>query len=90
MQEGKAKVVSLYVVKTANGDYFAGFDASKGAAVYSTDPLGGKMFTNKFDIKLRPDENVVELKIDLQALPTNALTASEPFRPHNRRPAVKQ
>ncbi len=82
MQENtNAAVVSLYVVKTADGKYFAGFDPTKGKANFVEDARFSKKFTNKFDIKLRPDESLVELKIDLTAV---HIDMSEPFRPPRR------
>ena len=82
MQENTSSaVVSLYVVKTADGKYFAGFDPTKGKANFVEDARFSKKFTNKFDIKLRPDESLVELKIDLA---TVEVSMSEPFRPPRR------
>lgn len=75
-------IVSLYVVKGANGSYFAGYDASKKQANFVTDPLAAKKFTNKYDIKIRPEETVVELKVDLTH---SSVVVSEPFRPHRRK-----
>lgn len=74
--------VSLYVVKVADGTYFAGFDPEQGKANYVSDPILAKMFTNKYDIKIRPHETVVELTIDLSK---SAIEMSEPFRPHRRK-----
>ena len=76
-----AAIVSLYVVKGTDGSYFAGFDASKGQANFVTDPILAKKFTNKYDIKLRPEETLVELSIDLSKV---SVQVSEPFRPHRR------
>ena len=78
-------VVSLYVVKTADGSFFGGFDAGKGKANFVVDPVAAKKFTNKYDIKLRPDETLVELKIDLAKVD---VSVSEPFRPHRRKQAA--
>jgi aconitase A len=80
-------VVSLYVVKSADGSFFGGFDADKGKANFVEDPRAAKKFTNKYDIKLRPEETLVELKIDLAKV---EVSVSEPFRPHRRKttPAV--
>ena len=71
-------VVSLYVVKNKNGSYFAGFDTVLGKPAFVTSALGAKKFSNKHDIKLRPDEMLVELKIDLSK---SDVKISEPFRP---------
>ena len=81
MQEQIDTKVSLYVVKSSDGKYFAGFDADKGRASFVTDPRGAKKFTNKYDIKLRPEEALVELIVDLSK---SAVDISEPFRPHRR------
>lgn len=75
-------IVSLYVVKGADGLYFAGFDTEKGKANFVSDPLGAKKFTNKYDIKIRPEETLVELKVDLSKA---EVQVSEPFRPHRRK-----
>ena len=78
--------VSLYVVKSVNGNYFAGFDASKGQANFVDDPKAAKRFSNKYDIKLRPDEMLVELTVDLAKCDVKI---SEPFRPHRRVPKAR-
>lgn len=80
MQENNT-TVSLYVVKSANGSYFAGYDASKGRANFVQDAREGKKFTNKYDIKLRPEETLVELTVDLAKV---EVSISEPFRPSRR------
>jgi hypothetical protein len=79
-------IVSLYVVKGSDGSYFAGFDAEKGKANFVGDPLTAKKFTNKYDIKIRPEETLVELKVDLSK---SSVQISEPFRPHRRKQAEK-
>lgn len=76
-------VVSLYVVKTADGSYFGGFNAGEQKASFVSNPLAAKKFTNKYDIKLRPEETLVELKVDLAQVQVDV---SEPFRPHRRKP----
>lgn len=73
--------VSLYVVKTGEDSFFAGYNPEKGEGTYVADPRLAKMFTNKFDIKLRPSESVVELTVDLS---TAKITESEPFRPSQK------
>ena len=86
-QENTNAIVSLYVVKSVNGTYFAGFDSGLGRANFVTNPCEGKKFTNKYDIKLRPEETLVELSVDLSKVDVKV---SEPFRPHRRisKPAV--
>lgn len=84
MNENTNAMVSLYVVRGASGTYFAGFDTAQNKANFVTDPKEGKKFTNKFDVKLRPDETLVELSVDLSKV---EVAVSEPFRPHRK---VKQ
>lgn len=86
MQEDLDTAVSLYVVKNGNGSYFAGFDADKGRANFVTDPRGAKKFTNKYDVKLRPEEMLVELVVDLSK---SDVKISEPFRPFRRKTGQK-
>ena len=81
MQENTNAIVALYVVKGADGSYFAGYDSEKSRANFVTDPREGKKFTNKYDIKLRPEETLVELTVDLSKVDVKV---SEPFRPHRR------
>ena len=82
MSEELNYVVSLYVVKSPDGQYFAGFDVERGKANFVTDPKAAKKFTNKYDIKLRPEEQLVELKVDLRQ---SSVEVSEPFRPMRRK-----
>jgi len=82
MNTENSAIVSLYVVKnSASGSYFAGFDASKQQANFVEEPIHAKKFTNKYDIKLRPGEALVELTIDLAQANVGV---SEPFRPQRR------
>ena len=81
MDIDNSTVVSLYVVKNGVGTYFAGYDAIKKQATTVSDPLQAKKFTNKYDIKIRPDEMIVELTVDLAK---SAVGISEPFRPQRR------
>jgi aconitase A len=76
-----AAVVSLYVVKSSNGHFFAGFDSAQNKATFVSEPINAKKFTNKYDIKLRPEETLVELTVDLSKV---QVVVSEPFRPHRR------
>ena len=85
MSENKT-TISLYVVKTTNGTYFAGFDTAKQQASFVENPIEAKIFTNKYDIKLRPEETLVELSIDLSKADVQI---SEPFRPQHRVPRQK-
>lgn len=84
--EGSA-IVSLYVVQCVNGLYLAGFNAEQQRAVFVDDPLFAKKFSNKNDIKLRPEELVVELTVDLES---TDVSISEPFRPFRKKRPVPQ
>lgn len=71
--------ISLYaIVRDQDGRYFGGFNPEKGEALIVDDVLDAKLFSNKFDVKLRPDEKIVEISIDLT--PENT-RVSTPFRP---------
>jgi hypothetical protein len=80
MQENNS-IVDLYVVKVPDGTYFGGFDSVKGQASYVADAHEAKKFTNKFDIKLRPNETLVQLTVDLSKV---EFSCSAPFRPQRR------
>ena len=43
MQDKSMTTVSLYVVKGADGNYFAGFDSSQGKSVFVSDLLAAKV-----------------------------------------------
>ena len=42
--------VKIYVVKTADGKYFAGFDPTKGKANFVEDARFSKKFTNNIEL----------------------------------------
>lgn len=83
--ENNSAVVALYVIKNGDGQFFAGYDSSKQQANLVDNPIHAKKFTNKYDIKLRPNESMVELSIDLEQV---AVNISEPFRPQRRKTAA--
>jgi hypothetical protein len=72
---------SLYAVLNENDTYFAGFNVEKGAADFVESPLEAKLFGNKHEIKLRPNEHVVEITFTLTEENSDV---SEPFRPRRR------
>ena len=75
---------SFYAVLNSDTNlYFAGFNPELGQAEFVNSPLDGKLFSNKNDVKLRPNELLVELTITLTNTNT---TVSEPFRPRRRDP----
>jgi hypothetical protein len=71
--------LSLYVIlNNDTGLYFAGYDAQAQAPKYVDDILRAKMHSNKYEIRLRPNEGLVELTIELdQSL---NYKVSSPFR----------
>lgn len=71
----------LYAVKTEDGRFLKGFNPAIQARVLVEDVLEAKMFTNKYEVKLRPNESIVELTVTLS--PSNTV-ASEAFRPRLR------
>jgi aconitase A len=83
--ENNSAVVALYVIKNGDGQFFAGYDSNKQQANLVDNPIHAKKFTNKYDIKLRPNETMVELSVDLEKV---NVTISEPFRPQRRKQAV--
>lgn len=76
---------SFYIVQNDEGLYFQGFNKDLGKAEFVENPFAAKMFIGKPEIKLRPNEFMVELFVDISDENT---TLSEPFRPR-RRPVVK-
>ena len=74
------KKKSVYVIMTANGQYFAGFDPNEGVATLVDDPIDAKWYTNRFAINLRPQEAIVELIIESVQYST-----SKPFRLNKHR-----
>jgi hypothetical protein len=74
--------VTLYVVRTSAGRYFSGYNKTAFAAEFVDEPLSAKKFTNKHDIKLRPDEMLVEISVDLMKCPE--VSISSPFRPQRK------
>lgn len=71
----------LYAVKTANDMYFAGFNAEKGVAIFTADPFKAKLFSNKNDIRLRPQETIVPLTVTINSSTTQIGTPFRPSRP---------
>lgn len=73
------------VLNDDTGEYFAGFDPENNKSNMVASPLGAKLFTNKNQVKLRPNERLVEIEAQLSAVNT---VVSEPFRPRRREPKV--
>lgn len=80
-----AGIVSLYVVRGSNEKYFGGYDSQSKKAVFVDNPLHAKKFTNKYDVKLRPEETLVEISVDLEK---SHHVISSPFRPQLKRKTV--
>lgn len=76
--------ISLYaIVRDADQRFFGGFDPDKGEALIVDDVTAAKLFSNKFDVKLRPDEKMVEVIVTLA--PEN-VHVTTPFRPRLKVP----
>lgn len=75
----------FYAVKTASEKFFAGFNTQTNTPNLVDDVKSAKLFSNKFDIKLRPGEYIVDVTIKLR---DSNISVSKPFRP--RRKVVKQ
>lgn len=59
------RTVILYAIKAAGGEnYYAGFDTVARRPVFSG-IKDAKLFSNKNDIKLRENEHIVPLNIDV-------------------------
>ena len=74
---------NFYAIQTSDGKFFAGFNTDEGKADFVENPLDAKLFSNKYEIKLRPQERLVEFSIDLSK---ENIKLSEPFRPKKRQP----
>lgn len=61
--------------------YFGGFDPISASPILVEDVTRAKLFTNKFDINLRPDEKMVEVIVTLSADNTRV---TAPFKPRRR------
>jgi hypothetical protein len=77
---------SFYIVVNEDELYFAGFNTELSKAQWVENPFAAKMFMGKPDIKLRPNEQIVEVYVDISD--ENA-SLSEPFRPRRRPQTAK-
>lgn len=75
----------FYAVKTPSEKYFGGFNTETNTPNLVNDVKLAKLFSNKFDIKLRPGEQIVDITITLR---DSNISISKPFRP--RRKVTKQ
>lgn len=74
--------ISLYaIVRDYDQKYFGGFDPEKGEPLIVDSITDAKLFSNKFDINLRPDEKIVEVLVQLKS---ENLSVSAPFRPRKK------
>lgn len=82
-QEKSSAMVALYVVYREDlNKYYAGFSADTNTAEFVSLAKDAKKFSNKFDIKLRPNEQLCTLYIDLDKAP---FEVSKPFRPARKK-----
>lgn len=86
--------ISLYaaVRETEEGQvkYFGGFDPLSSTPILVEDVTRAKLFTNKFDINLRPDEKMVEVIVTLTADNTKVTAPFKPRRRTDREPRVER
>lgn len=74
--------ISLYaILRDSDNKFFGGFDPTKGEAILVDNAIGAKLFSNKFDINLRPDERMVEVVVSLSDFNTKV---TAPFKPRRR------
>jgi hypothetical protein len=73
--------ISLYAIVREDGKFFGGFDREKAEAIIVDTALQAKLFSNKFDVNLRPDEQMVEVMITLSSDNTHV---TAPFKPRRR------
>lgn len=73
--------IALFAVVRDDGSYFAGFDPAARQSASSATVFGAKLFTDKFSIRLQPDERIVEVRITMDE---SNVTLSNPFRPRRR------
>ena len=82
-QEKSSAMVTLYVVYREDmNKFFAGFNSETNAAEFVDEAKNAKKFSNKFDIKLRPNEQLCSIFIDLDKAP---FEVSKPFRPARKK-----
>lgn len=83
MQEKSIDMVALYVVYREDlNKYYAGFNSESNTAEFVSLAKDAKKFSNKYDIKLRPNEQICTLYIDLNKAP---FEVSKPFRPTRKK-----
>lgn len=73
--------ISLYAIVREDGKFFGGFDRLKGEAIIVDSAFEAKLFSNKFDVNLRPDEKMVELMATISESNTHV---TAPFKPRRR------
>lgn len=76
------KTISLFAILKDNSKlFYGGFDPKNKTPILVENPLEAKLYTNKFDINLRPDERMVELQIMVDK---GNFTVSPPFKPKRK------
>lgn len=78
------RFITLYAtIRKSDGLYFAGFDRELQEPRMTSDINQAKLVSNKFTVRLRPDEEMVEVKV--HATEANS-SVSRPFIPKPRDP----
>lgn len=85
--------ITLYAIRLPHDVdgtfYYAGFDREKEVRLVTENPLKAKLYSNMNDIKLRPNEKLVAVTIELSD--ANVLDISDEFRPvHKRKFSAKE
>lgn len=81
MEDVKSVDQHFYAVKTSDDKFFAGFNVESNSPNIVSDIKSAKLFSNKFDIKLRPNESIVDVTITLT---DSNISISKPFRPRRK------
>lgn len=74
---------SFYAVRIDEHKFFAGFDAENSQTRIVPSHETAKWFSDRNTIRLRPNETLVEIKVDPRK---GVVSVSEPFRPRKRQP----
>lgn len=69
--------ISVFAIRREDGKFFGGFDREKESPIIVDSVFSSKLFTNKHEVSLRPDEALVEVCIKMTEENT---TVSTPFR----------
>lgn len=69
--------ISVFAIRKDTGVYFGGFDRESETPIFTDSIFKAKLFVNKHNVSLRPDEALVEVTIEMNESNTSV---SAPFR----------